>query len=78
METERFNKMKEISKLLGELYATDYITDKLLIAVVHYILTDDKSKVIEMYNEYKLQIDDRQLNRDKINALRKELQQATR
>ena len=73
MPDEEKRIVRGIVKARNNLEKTDYISDKLIIAVVHYVLTGDKSKVIEMYNEYMTQIDNRQLDRDKINALQEEL-----
>jgi hypothetical protein len=62
-----------ISELKTSLYNTDYIDHKLVKAVVNYIVTDDKTELLNLCEEYKEEIEQRQAWRDEINRLEKEL-----
>lgn len=59
----------EVYNLLQKLKQTDYVTDKLVTALVDYVLTSDKSKLLSLYVEYKSLLDVREECRKKINDL---------
>ena len=71
------NKVKiiegKILELKLKLFETDYIDHKLLKAVINYIVTYDNTELINLCEEYKVEIQQRQEWRDEINALEKEL-----
>ena len=71
------NKVKiiegKILELKLKLQETDYIDHKLLKAVVNYIVTYDRTELLNLCEEYKEEIAQRQAWRDEINRLEQEL-----
>lgn len=64
----------KIDDVKYELRKTDYITDKLTETIVEYIVNGNRSKVVELYNEYKDVLTKRQQYRDEVNELEAQLQ----
>ena len=71
------NRICEIYIKIGEfknkLRSTDYIDHKLLKSVVNYIVTYDRTELLNLCEEYKEEIAQRQTWRDEINRLEQEL-----
>ena len=61
---------KEIYELEARLKATDYIASKLAEANAEYILTEDKTKLIELRTKYAKELVDREAWRTRIDTLR--------
>lgn len=60
-----------ILELQFKLTKTDYIDNKLTEAIVEYILTEDKTKLIELKNKYSKELADRETWRKEIDTLKK-------
>lgn len=65
--------MKRYIELLNNFRRTDYITDKLVEAIVEYIIHGDRSKVLSLYSEYESIIEQRKAWREEINELQRKL-----
>lgn len=63
----------KIDELQYELRKADYISDKLIAAVVGYIVSGDNSEVLAMYEEYKTVLEQRKMYRAQINELERQL-----
>ena len=71
---EKYDVELKLEYVKYELRKTDYITDKLTAAIVKYVIDDDKTNVVQLYNEYKDVLTKRQQYRDEINELEAQLQ----
>ena len=69
--------LNRINEIEQELDKTDYIDNKRLNAVVKFILTGDRMELEALEEEYKEEIAQREVWRDEINALEKELSEVT-
>ena len=65
------------AKLTQKLDETDYIDNKLTEAIVEYIVTEDKTKLIELRSKYAKELADRESWRKEINVLETQLKQLT-
>lgn len=63
----------EIDKLTQNLIKTDYIANKLAEANAEYIVTEDKTKLIELRNKYSKELADRETWRKEIDSLQEKL-----
>ena len=59
-----------ILELQFKLTKTDYIDNKLTEAIVEYILTEDKTKLIELRTKYAKELANREQWRKEINVLK--------
>ena len=62
-----------ILELQFKLTKTDYIADKLAEAIAEYIVTEDKTKLIELRNKYSKELADRETWRKEIDSLKEKL-----
>lgn len=62
-----------IYNLTKKLVATDYIANKLAEANTEYIVTEDKTKLIELRNKYAKELADRETWRNEIDSLQEKL-----
>ena len=62
-----------INKLTNQLQATDYIANKLAEANAEYIVTEDKTKLIELRTKYEKELTDRETWRKEIDSLQEKL-----
>ena len=70
----KINKIKvRISEIKYELSKTDYIDNKISAAMAKYLVDEDKSELLSLYEEYKPVLEQRQAWRDEINVLEVEL-----
>lgn len=60
-------------ELMNNFRRTDYITDKLVEAIVEYIIHGDSSKVLSLCSEYESAIEQRKAWRAEINELQEKL-----
>ena len=63
----------KIIKLTNNLASTDYIANKLAEANAEYIVTEDKTKLIELRNKYSKELADRETWRKEIDSLQEKL-----
>ena len=70
------DKMK-ISNLQMKLDKTDYISNKLAEAITEYIVTEDKTKLVELHTKYTKELANREQWRKEINVLETQLKQLT-
>lgn len=77
---ERYNARKNaetniltINELTQKLESTDYIANKLAEANAEYIVTEDKTKLIELRNKYSKELADRETWRKEIDSLKEKL-----
>lgn len=75
--TEKEYAEVRINKLTNNLQKTDYIANKLAEANAEYIVTEDKTKLIELRNKYSKELADRETWRKEINVLETQLKQLT-
>ena len=73
MTYEEWKIQDDISKLKSKLDKTDYITNKLTEAIAIAMVQGDNTMLVEVYNEYKELIAQRQAWRDEINELEAQL-----
>lgn len=71
--TEKEYTEVRINKLTNQLQATDYIANKLAEANAEYIVTEDKTKLIELRNKYSKELADRETWRREIDSLQEKL-----
>lgn len=71
--SEKETTQLEIDKLTEELQRTDYIANKLAEANAEYIVTEDKTKLIELRNKYAKELADRETWRNEIDSLQEKL-----
>ena len=71
--TEKEYAEVRINKLTNQLQATDYIANKLAEANAEYIVTEDKTKLIELKNKYSKELADRETWRKEIDSLQEKL-----
>lgn len=69
--TEELNML--IYNLTKKLVSTDYIANKLAEANAEYIVTEDKTKLIELRNKYSKELADRETWRKEIDSLQEKL-----
>lgn len=62
-----------IIKLTNQLSNTDYIANKLAEANAEYIVTEDKTKLIELRTKYSKELADRETWRKEIDSLQQKL-----
>lgn len=62
-----------IIKLTNQLSKTDYIANKLAEANAEYIVTEDKTKLIELRTKYAKELSDRETWRKEIDSLQERL-----
>ena len=67
---ENFKRMAYLKAKLNE---TDYITNKLTEAIAVAMVQGDNTRLVDVYNEYKELIAQRQAWRDEINRLEQQL-----
>ena len=63
----------KIIKLTNQLSKTDYIANKLAEANAEYIVTEDKTKLIELRTKYAKELADRESWRKEIDSLQEKL-----
>lgn len=75
--TEEYIKKMQTEQRLGYLMMwlqeTDYIANKLAEANAEYIVTEDKTKLIELRNKYSKELADRETWRKEIDSLKEKL-----
>lgn len=71
--SEKETTQLEIDKLTEKLQRTDYIANKLAEANAEYIVTEDKTKLIELRNKYSKELADRETWRKEIDSLKEKL-----
>ena len=71
--TEKEYAEVRINKLTDNLQETDYIANKLAEANAEYIVTEDKTKLIELRNKYLKELTDRETWRKEIDSLQEKL-----
>lgn len=64
-----------IKKLKQKLDKSDYVTSKLTEAIAIAMVQGDNTKLVEVYNEYKELIAQRQAWRDEINSLQQQYEE---
>ena len=64
---------KKIGDLNQKLQKTDYIANKLAEANAEYIVTEDKTKLIELRTKYSKELADRETWRKEIDSLKEKL-----
>lgn len=67
----------QIYYLTQKLDKTDYVANKLAEAIARYIITEDKTELIELQTKYTKELSDRQAWRKEINVLETQLKQLT-
>ena len=70
---DKQNKIREIDELTNKLIETDYIANKLAEANAEYIVTEDKTKLIELRTKYSKELADRETWRKEIDSLKEKL-----
>lgn len=73
MTYEEWKIQDNINKLKAKLDKSDYVTSKLTEAIAIAMVQGDNTRLVEVYNEYKELIAQRQAWRDEINELEAEL-----
>lgn len=73
MKISKYVLLDNIQRLKRKLAQTDYISSKLTEATAEYIVKGDNTAVVNIYNEYREVIAQRQAWRDEINALEEQL-----
>lgn len=71
--TQNVENQYKIDKLTQQLEATDYIANKLAEANAEYIVTEDKTKLIELRTKYEKELADRETWRNEIDKLEEKL-----
>lgn len=71
--TEKEYAEVRINKLTKQLEDTDYIANKLAEANAEYIVTEDKTKLIELRTKYAKELADRETWRNEIDSLQEKL-----
>lgn len=71
--TELIEIQNQIDNLTNKLYLTDYIANKLAEANAEYIVTEDKTKLIELRTKYAKELAEREEWRKEIDSLEEKL-----
>lgn len=74
MTYEEWKITDDINKLKQKLDESDYVTSKLTEAIAIALVQGDNTRLVEVYNEYKELIAQRQAWRDEINRLEAQLE----
>jgi uncharacterized protein YlxP (DUF503 family) len=73
MTYEQWKITDDINELKAKLDKSDYVTSKLTEVIAIAMVQGDNTRLVEVYNEYKELIDQRQAWRDEINRLEAQL-----
>ncbi len=72
-KTEEYKTHCQIQELTNKLVETDYVANKLAEANAEYIVTEDKTKLIELRTRYAKELTDRETWRKEIDSLQEKL-----